>query len=893
MSIGAVKKGQRSNDALFKDIETEVSALMTEIKNKASNEELVEKYNRLYGMLTEWERINPHEVGKNIDELKNVINELGNKISQKAGFPTRMVEVNGRQIPMLATVFNPIEGKSKEVMEKTLRSEAAKRIFGVGTGLKEVPEKATVRIPTSEIRPYSSTGGMSIVPKEIADNLAKLVAGKQDVKVIVDSPLYLGRTEKDTFLELVDDKSNGIFRWMKTSFDKKKGEYKTEQLAKLELIDTFKVPVHTDSGIVDETVRMFRTENNVVMDIEELKVQMSPKTLAEVEETIKKGGTFESKGLTIRTDSDGNVKAYAKVQNIFYDNRKFYLDTPVETYSYQSGASEASRDPVNIYTNKAYTAGETERFAYFDRFFYEGLFRGKSAKTHLHADLIIGNDWQTGGISAMIRQLTTVRKYYDLAPEVADKIQNTPIITIMHNAGLSGGVWHSQPKLLNILFGEHAATITENSWMPNIHHEFTEKGVKVIHEGLPKGLQNALMENEGVNPQMMAAAYSDYIVPVSGGYADEIATQDFYGGARRKIFELRAGLDDFYKKTEGKENEYEAIMSQLAAQNGLDKELLMQSKPTLKGILNGSDRINNTLTEDSIKKIALFTGLRPESIKFYNPEESLLAWHNANKATVLPTYIEGVEKFLKSGGRDNPLRLMEYRSPENGEMLTRTDLTGVTANTPWITSAGRIVQQKGIENYVNGIKYWCEHFYKPGEEVPVFWLNGEGPAMYYDLFLKTKNEIAQKYPEVAKRMVCSELFGEAGAYDTVKLVSDAIAMSSNFEPCGLVHKEIAQNSAALPIVNKTGGLVEGLEEGVDAFVSDYRPGDLGFNGESFGKAINEFVTVYKDKAKFEKMMEALYGKNFDWAVKDGAMDRYMKLMSDLGVLKENVRNTLI
>ena len=195
----------------------------------------------------------------------------------------------------------------------------AKRIFGVGTGLKEVPEKATVRIPTSEIRPYSSTGGMSIVPKEIADNLAKLVAGKQDVKVIVDSPLYLGRTEKDTFLELVDDKSNGIFRWMKTSFDKKKGEYKTEQLAKLELIDTFKVPVHTDSGIVDETVRMFRTENNVVMDIEELKAQMSPKTLAEVEETIKKGGTFESKGLTIRTDSDGNVKAYAKVQNIFYD----------------------------------------------------------------------------------------------------------------------------------------------------------------------------------------------------------------------------------------------------------------------------------------------------------------------------------------------------------------------------------------------------------------------------------------------------------------------------------------------------------------------------------------------------------------------------------------------
>lgn len=41
-------------------------------------------------------------------------------------------------------------------------------------------------------------------------------------------------------------------------------------------------------------------------------------------------------------------------------------------------------------------------------------------------------------------------------------------MTIMHNAGLSGDSWHSQPKLLNIMFGEHAAVIAKNAWMPKM-----------------------------------------------------------------------------------------------------------------------------------------------------------------------------------------------------------------------------------------------------------------------------------------------------------------------------------------------------------------------------------------------------------------------------------------
>lgn len=68
----------------------------------------------------------------------------------------------------------------------------------------------------------------------------------------------------------------------------------------------------------------------------------------------------------------------------------------------------------NIYNNLTHEAGETERFIYFDKFFYEHLLRNaESSDVPLRADLIIGNDWQTGGISAMTRLLTTAKNISD------------------------------------------------------------------------------------------------------------------------------------------------------------------------------------------------------------------------------------------------------------------------------------------------------------------------------------------------------------------------------------------------------------------------------------------------------------------------------------------------
>ena len=46
----------------------------------------------------------------------------------------------------------------------------------------------------------------------------------------------------------------------------------------------------------------------------------------------------------------------------------------------------------------------------------------------LKADMIVGNDWHTGPISAMTRLLTPAKKAMgDLDPQTADKIENIPM----------------------------------------------------------------------------------------------------------------------------------------------------------------------------------------------------------------------------------------------------------------------------------------------------------------------------------------------------------------------------------------------------------------------------------------------------------------------------------
>ncbi|MBQ8168750.1 glycogen/starch synthase [bacterium] len=755
------------------------------------------------------------------------------------------VHVNGMTMD-LATVANGY-GKHTGAIEKELRSEATKRIFGIVDRTKMTPsDDIVVRVPTSEFKGFSSTGGMSVVPKEVVANLGAIVNGKQNARLVVDTPMYLGQVEDSVYYS-IQKRADGLYDYISTKSEK--------PLAELEKIDTMKLPIYTDKGRSDQFVELYMARNQEqVVDLDLLVPWLEKDLAQEVAEAVKTGEKFdiEKNMLRIKYDPDaGHVKPVATVKYdaLLYKHDKFRMDGPVV------------EDAKTIYNNLTHESGETERFTYFSKFFYEYLIKGaETSSESLKADLILGNDWQTGGISAMMKLLTTVRKHFGMDPKVAEKLYNTPVMTLMHNAGLAGDVWHSQPKLLNVLFGEHSAMITKNAWMP--------KGSSLADEA-----RNGLFHGTNLNPQTMAAAYSDILTPVSKGYGNEMASHSGFGGANHDIFRMRARY-----------HEYGDIehLKYIARQNDLDPNLVPKTNTTYKPITNGCDKVNNMLTTANARKIEKALGLEKGSLRLPRTGESILTWHKHNKSVYLNKVIHEVE--MARTGKGNPMKI---GLPE------MTDLTGVTADTMVVSTAGRIADQKGLDIFAEAIEEFLTRH--KGEEPPVFYVQGVGGQVYVDALMDIKRNIANKFgKEAANRIVYAKLFNEAGRYDGCKLMSDFTVMSSWFEPCGLVHKEIAAFSGSIPIVNKVGGLTDGLEDGVNAIFSEFKPkfGNkdeaLQFNKKAFADALDKAFDLFKDKAKYADALKNSFEANHSWLKNDGPMEEYAKVFVDYKVLKPEV-----
>lgn len=753
--------------------------------------------------------------------------------------------VNGMDL-QLATVLNGY-GKHTEELQKTLRSESAKRIFGIvdRSGITP-PDNITIRVPTSEFKGFTSTGGMSVVPKEVIANLGAIINKKQNVRLVVDTPMYLGQVEENVYHSIARQ-ADGSFHYISSKSDK--------PIAVLEKIDTMNLPIYTDRGKTNEAVELYMARNlEQTVDLDLLIPWLDKGLAEELTAKIASGEHFELDTSILKVKFGPGMEkpsATVKYDAVMYKNDKFRMDGPV--------VDNATK---NIYNNLTHEAGETERFTYFDKYFYESLFRSpETSKDPLGADLIIGNDWQTGGISAMMKLLTTARRYFGLDPKVADKVYNTPVMTIMHNAGLAGNVWHSQPKLLNIMFGEHASMITANAWMPK-------------NAGLGNDALNGLFHGNNLNPQTMAAAYSDIITPVSRGYGDEIASHSGFGGANHDIFRMRARYHEFGDIQHVK---------YLARENGLNPDLVTEHNLAYKPITNGCDRINNTMTEAIARDLEKSLGLEKETLRVAKSTDEIVEVHNHNKEVYLNKVIE--ETNMARNGQGNPMNI---------ELAECTNLEGVTKDTPVFSTAGRIVDQKGLDIYAESIEEILDRYHGQGE-YPVFYAQGVGDKVYIDKLLDVKRRISAKYGyQAADRIVFARLFSEPGRYDGCKLMSDFTIMSSWFEPCGLVHKEISAFSGAIPIVNKVGGLCDGLTDGVNAIFANFRAkfdnylDALHYNRLEFANALERAMNIFKNKQQFNDMLKSSYSTNHSWLKPGGPMQEYAQVFVDMKVLKPEV-----
>lgn len=802
-------------------------------------------------------------------------------------YQTRKVNVFGLEMN-LGTIVSEITGKVEEEMRNSLRMESTKRIFGMVKRPDVVPRFSIVRMPTSELVPFTKAGGMAVVPKDLSTNLAAIMETKsQNGAMILDTPLYIGQTAADNFLSKVakispeTGKFEGQYEYIRT-FLNDKGKWVKQKLATLNEVQEMIVPMHTEKGIIKEKVGVYISDvMDAPVDWDALRLRLSDETKAAIDKAISEGRKFETDFIRVEKNNITNeVEAFGKYRTVFYDSKKFDM----------SARKLNKGEKFNLYRNDTLSSGETERMTYFSKFFTEQLYNSEESKfvlktldkldekgnvilnketnlpekeyIKLGADAIIGNDWHTGPISAILRQLTTVKKYYGMDPQKAEKLQNLPIMTILHNVEYKGAVGFSQERMFNIMFGEHAAKIVENAFMPNVA---VKEGA-----GLPEYLWNAMMTGREVNPQMMAASYSDVLLPVSEQYAKDIASHQGFGGSVHDIFKMRA------RQFEYADEDY---VKSIMIKNNLDPKLVRSNK-TMVGINNGCDTSNNTLTAEVAKKIESDLGLEQGSITPYSKDFNILEWHNKNKRVYLQEkLIKEVEQAKISNGENNPLKLY---------MPEATDLTGVSENTPVFALAGRIEDQKGIDIYSKGILEFYKNY--KGSEYPIFYLQGIGAnPKFMQYFLDAKKELAKTNPKAAQRMVAAGLFSEPGRYEGCKMITDFTPMTSWFEPFGLVHKEIAKFSGAVPITNEVGGLTANLTDELNALFVKYQHrfdpniDAVKINGENFGKIIEKAVDIYQDKEKFGNMLKESLNADHGWLVPDGPIDKYANLLSELRV----------
>lgn len=808
-----------------------------------------------------------------VNDVRGVVNDVRNQLGHETGslrgeiaglkgavqapktareFLTRPVVINGHEME-LASVMHGY-GKEEAKLTEQLRAESTRRILGAVKPVT-LPDNAMIRVPTAEFTGFAKTGGLAVVPRELVANLGAVVNNKQKMELVVDTPMYLGQVENTNFFSIVK-RPDGKFDYI----SKKAG--KESRMATMQKIDEMHVPITTDKGRNVERVEVFMTdEMRQAVDLEDTLAQFEPKTAKAIRDSLEQGTNFSTPLVDFTAGKNGQPhKAEVKFRTVLYKNDKFRMDGPV-----QEGKVK------NIYNDQTTAAGETERNIYFCKYMYENIVNNHETATKpLKADWIIGNDWHTGALSAMTRLLTPARKAMGMEPEAADKLYNTPITTLMHNFKLQGSAWHSQDKLLNIMFGEHAAKITENAWMPQ-------------KADMPGHLMNGLFSDKAINPQTMAMSYADDIVFVSKGNFNEMATVREFGGTNYALASMRGRTWQYGDR---------AKLEEIAMASGIRPNEIGEAA-TAKGITNGCDRVNNIITQAKARKLEKDLNLPAGSIQAENAANANpFAVHQNNKKVYLKRVIEDIDTARKTGGKENPLKVRDFE---------HTDLTGVDENTFVMGGAGRIVDQKGIDIWAEGtLKFYQRGNYDKSNP-PVNYLQGIGDESFIGRFMEVKSEVRKIDPKAADRMVFAGVFSEPGRYDGCKMMTDFDYMTSWDEPCGLVHKEIGYASGAISMVNKRGGLTDGLtpyRRGQDnskanSIFIDFMDKEthsydeaLAHNGEKTADAIETAQEWFSNKQEFAQGVKNSYTARFDWL--RGKIQEYVEIGKRHGVITDTV-----
>ncbi len=168
---------------------------------------------------------------------------------------------------------------------------------------------------------------------------------------------------------------------------------------------------------------------------------------------------------------------------------------------------------------------------------------------------------------------------------------------------------------------------------------------------------------------------------------------------------------------------------------------------------------------------------------------------------------------------------------------------------PLFAIVSRLVHQKGIDLSLQA----AESIVAGGGQLVVI---GQGEGR----FEQALQGLARRHPDAVGVHVG---FEEAQAR-RMFAGSDFLLMPSRFEPCGLAQM-YAQRFGSLPIVRRTGGLADTVEDGVTGFTFA-EP-----SASSFGAAVRRALEAFGQKKRLNAMRRRAMSARFGW---DQAADNY-------------------
>jgi starch synthase len=163
-------------------------------------------------------------------------------------------------------------------------------------------------------------------------------------------------------------------------------------------------------------------------------------------------------------------------------------------------------------------------------------------------------------------------------------------------------------------------------------------------------------------------------------------------------------------------------------------------------------------------------------------------------------------------------------------------------STPLFGVVSRLTEQKGIDLICEIIP----DLVSSGCQVALL---GTGEEEYESKLV----DLAGRYPE----NISSNIKFDAVLAQKIYAGCDMFLLPSRFEPCGL-GQMIAMRYGTIPVVRKTGGLADTVEEEITGFLFD------DYSKEKFWSAVLKSISFYKDKSKWGKIIRTAMAQIFSW-----------------------------